>query len=381
MGESIISETILYLELNSFGILILIILLGNMHIKHRAATFDQQLFTAVMSLGIVMLVLDTLMFLLDGKTFPSALPLNYVVTTLYYICQPLICVTWALYADYKLNEKLKRFRVVFIAAAVIIVVNTLLSLLSIKYDIYFTIDANNVYSRGQHLWAGVALSYISFLYSLILVFTSKRNKKYKTTILFFPLFTFAASILQLIFYGLTLIWTSAAISCVMVYINIQNTRIATDGLTGLFNRCHLRKYLDGKAGSKKRNVFVIMLDVNNLKAINDTHGHKMGDEALLAVSSILTNAVTGTNCIVARYGGDEFCVGGICEGEQFVKDLVEQIYSGFADYNKKNHLSYKLSACMGYAVWDKSNKQDFSAIELISLADAKMYEDKARGNC
>lgn len=79
-------------------------------------------------------------------------------------------------------------------------------------------------------------------------------------------------------------------------------------MTGLLNRngfnLQLEKYLEG---NKQKNCVGILLDVDNFKFINDVYGHTIGDQVLLQLSQSLVQAFPD-NSIIARNGGDEFCI-------------------------------------------------------------------------
>ena len=82
----------------------------------------------------------------------------------------------------------------------------------------------------------------------------------------------------------------------------------TDGLTGLYNRKKLDEILVDQIARFRRNgrpFAVLMLDLDNFKAINDGHGHGAGDEVLRTVAAILKQSVRAID-FVARYGGEEF---------------------------------------------------------------------------
>lgn len=81
-----------------------------------------------------------------------------------------------------------------------------------------------------------------------------------------------------------------------------------DDLTGLYNRRYLNQY--AKAQIEEAKTFgcefsLIMLDLDHFKRVNDTFGHSVGDEALIAVSEIFRRAVDGEDCVVGRFGGEE----------------------------------------------------------------------------
>jgi diguanylate cyclase (GGDEF)-like protein len=81
----------------------------------------------------------------------------------------------------------------------------------------------------------------------------------------------------------------------------------TDALTGVGNRRRFDRVLATMAGSGDRRLSVLLVDVDKLKALNDTHGHAMGDRALRAVARVLAGTVRDGD-LVARLGGDEFVV-------------------------------------------------------------------------
>lgn len=84
----------------------------------------------------------------------------------------------------------------------------------------------------------------------------------------------------------------------------------TDNLTGLANQRYFLKRLDeeiSRAERYGRHLAFILFDLDELKAINDTHGHLAGDDILRQLGEILRDSIRSID-VVARYGGDEFCV-------------------------------------------------------------------------
>ncbi len=84
----------------------------------------------------------------------------------------------------------------------------------------------------------------------------------------------------------------------------------TDGLTNLFNHRYSFERLEeetGKARRYGRPLSVAMADVDDFKRVNDTYGHRQGDEVLVAVAKTIKNALRSVD-VVGRYGGEEFIV-------------------------------------------------------------------------
>jgi diguanylate cyclase (GGDEF)-like protein len=101
---------------------------------------------------------------------------------------------------------------------------------------------------------------------------------------------------------------SAALS--RVYSHRQaEARASTDGLTGLPNRRYFDEFcaLLSRRRRAEDSVGVLMVDIDKFKAINDAHGHQVGDEVLRAVAAAIVGAVREDD-VPARYGGEEFAV-------------------------------------------------------------------------
>ena len=142
-----------------------------------------------------------------------------------------------------------------------------------------------------------------------------------------------------------------------------------DALTGLWNRRFL--FSQACKGCSKRHV--AMLDIDHFKKVNDTYGHDGGDAALVMVSNILK--IYFPNDIVARFGGEEFCIQS-CSCESYDEFLVRlekmriRVEKTPVQYNEQN---IKLTISIG--VSDINAGLD----EQIKLADDRLYQAKANG--
>ena len=163
-------------------------------------------------------------------------------------------------------------------------------------------------------------------------------------------------------------WCTAII--LFAYLHMQNQLISTDSLTMLNNRNRLHDYLHQPR--EEKDSFVIMVDVDHFKQINDTYGHAEGDRALTIVSQALKKACErlGFSIFLCRYGGDEFLM--IAQTE-VPDDVVKEVRNCLQEELSKGARSYKIEASMGFARWD-GNPESFK--ESMISADKKMYEDK-----
>ena len=110
----------------------------------------------------------------------------------------------------------------------------------------------------------------------------------------------------------------------------ERERSEQDPLTGLHNRLYLERFLHSPVSDSPLTVTALLVDVDGLKAINDSMGHLAGDAALAAVADLLTE-VTRPQDVVVRLGGDEFLVvlpgldatAGVRVGERIVRHLTD----------------------------------------------------------
>ncbi|HWJ02421.1 MAG TPA: sensor domain-containing diguanylate cyclase [Verrucomicrobiae bacterium] len=149
---------------------------------------------------------------------------------------------------------------------------------------------------------------------------------------------------------------------------------ATDPLTGAFNHGYFRDELDHLIkGHGDEMVSLIMMDVNDLKVINDTYGHTTGDQVLQEVALVLKQSVRGKD-IVSRYGGDEFAIilpGADAEEAMGVAQRIQDtVASRIFSYNE----GLRVSVSWGTI---STKCKDISCINsIIDAADGRLYNMK-----
>ena len=150
-----------------------------------------------------------------------------------------------------------------------------------------------------------------------------------------------------------------------------------DALTGLPNRRALDHHLDGvlvRAERHARMVAVGLLDLDDLKPINDRYGHAAGDEILREVAVRLRDALRGQD-YVARLGGDEFVlVFEELERERDLDGLLERVWQALQQPMAIDRGSLQLSASLGIALFPTHG--DARGEQLLRRADQAMYEAK-----
>ncbi len=153
----------------------------------------------------------------------------------------------------------------------------------------------------------------------------------------------------------------------------------SDSLTGLYNRGQLFPRLEQEVQRTRRSgrgFCVLMIDLDGLKAINDSMGHLRGDEVLRAVGRVIAGSIRGVDAAY-RYGGDEFLVllaetefvGAYVVAEK-IREGVEEIGASLASEEAKTSVSIGLV----------SHPEDgWSTEELMIAADRAMYQAKSLG--
>jgi diguanylate cyclase (GGDEF)-like protein len=371
---------IAYVEIDCFALAILFLIF--MNIRRRAVPYllEQKIFMALLIANALIIIFDMLMWIIDGKPGAVARDFNYLVTACYYSMNPLICMLWYLYADFHIYKSEKHLKRMLPLMAVPACVNLALSFLSIVGDhLLFFIDENNVYRRGDLFFVMAFISFFYLLYPMILIISKQKTIQRRE---FVPLLVFIipqliGGILQSLYYGISLIWICVTLSILIIFINIQNSQLYTDYLTGLYNRRQLDNYLQQKAQNiENRPLAGIMIDLNSFKAINDEYGHQIGDQALQHTADILKKTFRKHDDFIARYGGDEFVVL-ISAGDRFrLPNEIERLKEKVEQFNAQNIFPFSISLSLGYDYFPAD--PETTAADFLKHIDGLMYQDKQR---
>ncbi|MBQ6675975.1 MAG: diguanylate cyclase [Ruminococcus sp.] len=149
----------------------------------------------------------------------------------------------------------------------------------------------------------------------------------------------------------------------------------TDGLTGLLNRNALEELEAQLSQQDSGGCIFVQLDINGLKAINDTYGHSAGDTHIMAAADIIVESF-GKSARVFRIGGDEFLI--VLEGSDNMALYDEGIKAMTRleeEYNKTVDPDKRLEIAYGFAEYEGSTRDPEEAER---VADMRMYECKAR---
>lgn len=147
----------------------------------------------------------------------------------------------------------------------------------------------------------------------------------------------------------------------------------TDALTGLFNRGGGEKRIRQFLASGKPGLFCLM-DIDRFKEINDTFGHRIGDDALRVIAECMNSSFRKKDVII-RFGGDEFAV--LAEGissRKIAEICIERFYNKLSNAEVPGMDGRRLSASMGAVIIEKEHDYNFDT--LYNTADKIMYQCK-----
>ncbi len=165
-------------------------------------------------------------------------------------------------------------------------------------------------------------------------------------------------------------------------LQLENLSII-DGLTGLYNKTQLNKFLRQEVSRTKRfkySLSCLMIDVDRFKQINDTYGHVKGDRILKDIGIMMNEMIRGYD-FAARFGGDEFTLllpqqaektGALILAERF-REAVEK--KKFLKEGKK--ASIRVTVSVGVATLHPGSRE--TGEELLERADKALYEAKNQG--
>lgn len=348
-------------------------------IKNRESMHaEDRIYDGMALLNLCGALVETISFLIDGHEFIGGRFLNYLTNTLCFVCTASIACLWCAYVDLRVYRSYKSLQRKIIG----IVIPWLVEMVFLVCNLFgtgiiFRISADNVYHRGSLVVIGYISLIIYFVYSIMLVYRSKRQG---INLYFFPVLYFVAPclagvLIQLFNYGLSTSWLSVAIAMLFVQMQVYAESLNMDELSGLYNR----RYMNGviakypHAGSGKNSLYGIMLDINDFKQINDNYGHNVGDQAIRTMGEILYKSVPDGG-IAIRYAGDEFVVLLLHADRKCLDRTVEEIRYKLVAFNASDQAQYDLHVAIGYAEYMGRDDED----DFFSRMDANMYAEKRR---
>lgn len=367
-----------YVELNVFALAFLLIISANIYHHGDRRLLEQKLFLGLLALNIMQLLLDSAQWMLDGV--PGVVPgvASRLVALLCCAATPALSFTWSLYADYQIYHNSEHLGKFFRWSMIPVAANAALAVASVFTGLLFEIDRNNYYHRGPLFYLMVGICYFYIFYTLSVIWLRRKQLKRKTylSLLLFAVPPFIGGLVQSLFYGVSVVWACAALSLMIIFINLQNSLLYTDHLTGLHNRRQLDNQLQEWCRSIPRDGLLggIIVDIDCFKQINDELGHDMGDRALVQAARILQGSFKKDD-LICRYGGDEFVVILKIARPDELSHAVERLNDATEAFNTRKEAPFSIRFSTGFAVYRCGEGKDPQ--QFLKQMDTMLYEQKA----
>ena len=236
-----------------------------------------------------------------------------------------------------------------------------------------------MYHRGPlySLQLLCSYGYVAFTAAKALVL-SKRTIRYAQkieyrTLAYFVVAPLTAGTIQVLIPGISTLCVGTTFGALYVFLTMQEQMISADALTGLNNRSKLMQYLYERIERQnaRTRLFLVMMDLDYFKSINDGYGHVEGDHALCRTAEALKDCCRDHRHFIARYGGDEFAA--VCELEpnERIEEFAQCIRDAMEE--KSRECPYRLSLSIGYAEY---SLEIITAQDFIKRADEQLYQAK-----
>lgn len=174
--------------------------------------------------------------------------------------------------------------------------------------------------------------------------------------------------LQDIFRSIPIFCVGTSLSILIVYISLEEQMISIDPLTQLNNRNRMEQHLFECMRNADANMYLLVLDVDKFKQINDTYGHAQGDLALKSIANCLKEACIEKSDFIARYGGDEFVI--VYKGND-VEGLCQRIHT----YIQQLSFPFDLDVSIGCAPYHNGLRK---WNDWFIVADKQLYQEKKK---
>lgn len=324
---------------------------------------------------IVNIAIDMVGFFTVGKGLERAYEISMAINTFNLIFRMVTASMPAFFryrAETRKYTQNKRRRILIMFMPVIL--GTVLLIVNIFTGVVFSVDRQGRYTgnSGVFIINGIIIMYLLAVFVLPLL--KNNNAGSKPVVSMFALVipvgtgiiirTFLLPEVQVGLLG-------ASVSLLIFVISMGNAESLYDSFTRVYNKEYLTYYLERNKRDHRSRVAGIMIDVNNLKIINDEYGHKAGDEILKKAVSLIRKMKIENSALV-RFGGDEFILLLSVSDIETVRDVMLNIKERLFQYEAEDTSPYKLSLSMGTTIYIPGE----NISSFVRRMDEQMYLEK-----
>lgn len=322
--------------------------------------------------------------LVDGSVISSAPTMLYLSNIFTYILISVAAYYWYIISEALQRDKLIENTVLRRLLATPVLVSALLVVTAYRTGLVFYVDENGKLVNGSFYVILVIVPFAYLIASSVKAFSRFANRdRYVDRNIYFMIgvFPFAPIILgamQAIYWRIPFLCYGTVAAVYYVYLTTQDNLISIDPLTQTNNRNQLYKYLVQKMRSEEQgmSLFLIMVDIDRLRDINEAYGHAEGDRALNRVATAIKDACHGSRSrmFVSRYGADEFVVVAEMAYRAEAAWLADQIKNEVKRATNVDAAPYDIHVSVGISQYDYQAPVPIQAF--IARADSDLYQNK-----
>ena len=322
--------------------------------------------------------------LVDGNIISSAPTMLYLSNIFTYILISVAAYYWYIISEALQRDKLIENTVLRRLLATPVLVSALLVVTAYRTGLVFYVDENGKLVNGSFYVILVIVPFAYLIASSVKSFSRYANKdRYVDRNIYFMIgvFPFAPIILgalQAIYWRVPFLCYGTVAAVYYVYLTTQDNLISIDPLTQTNNRNQLYKYLVQKMRSEEQglSLFLIMVDIDRLRDINEAYGHAEGDRALNRVATAIKDACQGSRSrmFVSRYGADEFVVVAEMAYRAEAAWLADQIKNEVKRATNVDAAPYDIHVSIGISQYDYQAPVTIQSF--IARADSDLYQNK-----
>ena len=322
--------------------------------------------------------------LVDGNIISSAPTMLYLSNIFTYILISVAAYYWYIISEALQRDKLIENTVLRRLLATPVLVSALLVVTAYRTGLVFYVDENGKLVNGSFYVILVIVPFAYLIASSVKSFSRFANRdRYVDRNIYFMIgvFPFAPIILgalQAIYWRVPFLCYGTVAAVYYVYLTTQDNLISIDPLTQTNNRNQLYKYLVQKMRSEEQglSLFLIMVDIDRLRDINEAYGHAEGDRALNRVATAIKDACQGSRSrmFVSRYGADEFVVVAEMAYRAEAAWLADQIKNEVKRATNVDAAPYDIHVSIGISQYDYQAPVTIQSF--IARADSDLYQNK-----
>ncbi len=383
MEATILSYAFYYIQAHIVCIFLLGIILFKI-IKGVNKQASQMYLSNLIIILIFYFIAEIFWALVDSRMFGSSPFILYLSNVFTYILIGVAAYYWFILSEilqrdkYIENQKFRRI------LGIPVVISSILCVTAFWTGLLFYIDQDGNLVNGRFYAILLIVPFAYMIAASVKAFRRYANKdRYAEREIYlmigiFPIAPIALGILQAIFWRVPFLCYGALAAVFYVYTTIQDNLISTDPLTQTNNKNQLYKYLVQKTKNQEpgMSLFLLMVDIDRLRDINDAYGHAEGDRALIRVSNAIKEACPGlrSRMFVSRYGSDEFVIVAEMAYRAEAAWLGDQIKNNLKRISINDGAPYETTVSVGIAQYHYLAPVSLQAF--LARADSDLYQNK-----